>query len=206
MDELLTIVLATRNQGKVEEFRRLVAGFPVKLTGIEHYCVPAVEEDGETFEENAVKKACEISRAIGLPAMADDSGIEVMALGGRPGIRSARFAGDGASDEANNAKLLDLMKGQGDRRARFVCVIAVARPDGAWRVFRGTTQGSILKEGLGEQGFGYDPVFYHPPSGKTFAQMSTEEKNRVSHRGKAMGRLKESFGGVMAWLEKERPE
>jgi XTP/dITP diphosphohydrolase len=202
VDVCLTVVLATRNQGKVEEFRRLVAGFPVALKGIEGYRIPMVEEDGETFEENALKKACETSRAIGIAAMADDSGLEVMALGGRPGIRSARFAGDGASDEANNAKILALMKGQRDREARFVCVIAVAKPEGECRVFKGTCEGIILEEPLGDQGFGYDPVFYHPPSGKTFAQMSAEEKNRVSHRGKAMRQLKEAFGEVLAWLGK----
>jgi XTP/dITP diphosphohydrolase len=202
MDAPLTIVLATRNEGKVEEFRRLASGFPVTLKGIEHDRAPTVEEDGETFEENAVKKACETSRATGLPAMADDSGLEVTALGGRPGVRSARFAGDRASDHANNSKLLALMKGQGDRRGRFVCVIAVARPDGEWRIFKGTCEGIILEEPLGDRGFGYDPVFYHPPSGKTFAQMSTEEKNRVSHRGKAMSQLKEAFGEVLAWLGK----
>jgi len=202
MDARLTVVLATRNQGKVEEFRRLVAGFPVVLKGIEDYPVPVVEEDGETFEENALKKACETSRAIGLPAMADDSGLEVTALCGRPGIHSARFAGDGASDDANNAKILALMKGQQDRGARFVCVIAVAKPDGEWRIFKGTCEGIILEEPLGDKGFGYDPVFYHPPSGKTFAEMSAEEKNRVSHRGKAMSQLKEAFGDVLAWLGK----
>ncbi len=202
MDAPLTVVLATRNEGKVEEFRRLVAGFPVALKGIEDYSAPMVEEDGETFEENAHKKACETSRAIGLPAMADDSGLEVTALGGRPGIRSARFAGHGASDQANNSKLLALMKGQADRGARFVCVIAIARPDGEWRFFKGMCEGIILEEPLGDQGFGYDPVFYHPRSGKTFAQMSAEEKNRVSHRGKAMSQLKEAFGEVLAWLGK----
>jgi XTP/dITP diphosphohydrolase len=202
LDALLTIVLATRNQGKVEEFRHLVSGFPVALEGIGHYRTPTVEEDGKTFEENAVKKACESSKAIGLPALADDSGLEVTALGGRPGVLSARFAGDGASDQANNSKLLALMEGQGDRRGRFVCVIAVARPDGEWRVFKGTCEGVILGAPLGDQGFGYDPVFFHPPSGKTFAQMSTEEKNRVSHRGKAMSRLKDAFGEVVSWLGK----
>jgi XTP/dITP diphosphohydrolase len=202
MDAPLTIVLATRNEGKVEEFRRLVSGFPVALKGIEHDRAPTVEEDGKTFEENAVKKACETSRAIGLPAVADDSGLEVTVLGGRPGVLSARFAGDGASDQANNSKLLALMKGQGDRRGRFVCVIAVARPDGEWRLFKGTCEGIILEEPLGDRGFGYDPVFYHPPSDKTFAQMSTDEKNRVSHRGKAMSQLKAAFGEVLAWLGK----
>jgi XTP/dITP diphosphohydrolase len=201
MDAPLTVVLATRNQGKVEEFRRLVTGFPVLLKGIEEYPAPKVEEDGETFEENALKKASQTSRAIGLPVMADDSGLEVTALGGQPGVRSARFAGDKASDQDNNAKLLDLMKGQGNRRGRFVCVIAVARPNGQWRVFRGTCEGIILEKPLGAQGFGYDPVFYHPPSGKTFAQMSTKEKNRVSHRGAAMSQLKEAFGEVLAWLK-----
>jgi XTP/dITP diphosphohydrolase len=201
MDAPLTVVLATRNQGKVEEFRRLVTGFPVLLKGIEEFPAPKVEEDGETFEENALKKASQTSRAIGLPVMADDSGLEVTALGGQPGVRSARFAGDKASDQDNNAKLLDLMKGQGDRRGRFVCVIAVARPNGQWRVFRGTCEGIILEKPLGAQGFGYDPVFYHPPSGKTFAQMSTKEKNRVSHRGAAMSQLKEAFGEVLAWLK-----
>jgi XTP/dITP diphosphohydrolase len=201
MDVRLIVVLATRNQGKVEEFRRLVAGFPVTLKGINNYPVPVVEENGETFEENALKKACESSRAIGLPAMADDSGLEVRALGGRPGVCSARFAGEGASDEANNAKVLALMKGQRDRGARFVCVIAVAKPEGESRLFRGTCEGIILEEPFGDQGFGYDPVFYHPPSGQTFAQMSAEEKNRVSHRGKAMSQLKEAFGEVLAWLE-----
>jgi XTP/dITP diphosphohydrolase len=201
MDAPLTVVLATRNQGKVEEFRRLVAGFPVSLKGIEDYLAPTVKEDGETFEENALKKACQTSRAIGFPVMADDSGLEVTALGGQPGVRSARFAGAGTSDQANNSKLLDLMKGQVDRTGRFVCVIAVARPNGEWRVFRGTCEGIILEKPLGDQGFGYDPVFFHLPSGKTFAEMSTEEKNRVSHRGKAMSQLKEAFGEVLAWLE-----
>lgn len=201
------IVLATRNRGKISEFKEILENFDIDIKGLnEFFPIPPVEEDGKTFEENAVKKACYTSRILGLPAIADDSGLSVEALGGLPGVFSARYSGEQATDIKNNIKLLDAMKGVEDRRAAFKCIIAVAVPKGLSLIYEGRCEGLITNELTGEKGFGYDPIFFYVPLKKTFAQMSVEEKNRVSHRGKAMSRLKSEFGNILKWLNENLNE
>jgi XTP/dITP diphosphohydrolase len=155
--------------------------------------IPPVEEDGATFAENAVKKAQSAAQATGKPVIADDSGLEVDALGGRPGVYSARFAGESASDAANNAKLLEELADipDGQRNAAFRCSIALCFPDGNCRTFSGELNGVILKEPKGMGGFGYDPLFLVPEYGLTLAELPLAMKNGISHRGKALARLKE---------------
>lgn len=149
---------------------------------------PEVEEDGKTFAANALKKARIVSATFGIPALADDSGLCVDALGGRPGVLSARYAGEHASDEEKCRRLLDEMRDVPDdrRSARFVCVLALAAPDREEKLFRGVCEGIITREMSGSHGFGYDPIFFYREAGCTFAQMSREAKNRASHRGKAL--------------------
>ncbi len=201
------LVIATRNQGKISEFRELLKDFDIEIKSLEDFGpLPEVEEDGQTFEDNAVKKARFAARILGMPALADDSGLVVKALGGLPGVHSARYAGDSADDLANNRKLLEAMRGVKDREASFVCVIAIAVPRGPALIYEATCNGIIAEEMKGSGGFGYDPVFYYPPLGKTFAEMSREEKNRVSHRGKAMAELKKEFDKVLIWLRQRLEE
>lgn len=201
------IVVATRNTGKIREFKRLLGDFPVEIKSVEDFGpLPPVVEDGETFEDNAVAKARHTARILGLPAIADDSGLEVAALGGAPGIRSARFAGDKAGDNEKNLKLLDALKGVEDRTARFVCVLAIVVPRGPALLYEGVCEGCIAEEMRGNNGFGYDPVFYYPPFGKTFAELSADEKNRVSHRGKALAELRNEFDKVLVWLRQRLAE
>lgn len=201
------IVLATRNQGKITEFRRLVEDFDVDIKGLNDFGpIPTVEEDGDTFEENAVKKARFTARVLGMPAISDDSGLVVPSLKGRPGVFSARYAGEKSTDRENNLKILSEMKGMKERDAFFMCVIALAVPLGPALIYEGTCHGMITEELAGEGGFGYDPVFYYPPMKMTFAQMSTEEKNRVSHRGKAMAELRSEFQKVLVWLNQRLKE
>ena len=201
------LVLATRNRGKVAEFRDLFKHVDLELKTLDDFGpIPPVEEDGKTFEDNAVKKARFTARVLGFPAIADDSGLTVRALGGAPGVFSSRYAGEGASDQENNDKLLKSMEGVGQREAAFVCVLAIAVPRGPALIYEGTCEGLILTEMQGSGGFGYDPVFYYPALGKTFAQMSGEEKNRVSHRGKAMAELREEMDKVLVWLRQRLAE
>ncbi|WP_286887191.1 XTP/dITP diphosphatase [Aneurinibacillus sp. UBA3580] len=186
------IVLATKNKGKVREFSRMFKGFDVEIVTIADLPdMPDVVEDGETFEANARKKAEAISHATGLPALADDSGLEVDALGGKPGVYSARFAGPNATDSQNNAKLIALMQDipEAERKARFVCVLALAIPGGETLFARGTCEGRIVLESKGENGFGYDPHFFLPDRQQTMAELAPEEKNRISHRGEAVRKL-----------------
>jgi len=197
-----TIVLATRNKGKISEIETLLSSFGIEIKGLEDFGpIPEVVEDGETFEDNAYKKAHFAAKVLGYPALADDSGLMVDALGGMPGVRSARYAGENATDRGRNLKLLNAMEGVENRKAIFKCVISIAVPRGPALVYEGTCEGVLALEILGENGFGYDPLFYYPPLKKTFAEMSPEEKNRVSHRGKAMAELKGEFPKVMNWLE-----
>lgn len=201
------LVLATRNQGKILEFKELLGGFDVIIKSLRDFGpIPAVEENGTTFEENAYKKAHFTAKVLGFPALADDSGLVVEALGGAPGVHSARYAGEGASDGENNRKLLEEMEGEANRKAAFECVIAIAVPRGPALIYQGRCEGEIATRPAGSQGFGYDPVFYCPPLQRTFAQMSREEKNRVSHRGKAMAELREEFDKVLIWLEQRLAE
>jgi len=185
----LKLVLATRNKGKIREITEILAphGFEV-LSMDEFPDIVEAEEDGETFKENAVKKASAVCEQTGLMALADDSGLEVDCLGGFPGVFSSRFAGEGKNDEANNKKLLELLKDvpAENRTARFVCVAAVAAPDCFVYTAEGYCEGIIAEEPRGEGGFGYDPLFYLPEYGKTFAELDPEIKNRISHRARAL--------------------
>jgi len=186
--------VATGNRGKFMEIKELLQDTVAKLYTLEDFPeIPPVEEDGATFAENAVKKAQNAAQATGKPVIADDSGLEVGALGGRPGVYSARFAGEGAGDAENNAKLLremaDIPDGEG--AAAFHCVVALCFPDGSCRTFSGELKGIILKEPKGAGGFGYDPLFLVPEYGRTLAELPMKVKNVISHRGKALVGLKE---------------
>jgi XTP/dITP diphosphohydrolase len=157
----MELVVATRNRKKVEELKRLLEGMPVMLYTLDDFpACPEVAEDADTFEGNAVKKAVAAAVCTGKPAIADDSGLEVYALNGAPGVMSARYAGPGADDRKNIEKLLSEMKGIRDRGARFICIIALAFPDGSVKTFEGYVEGRIGREPKGSGGFGYDPVFY----------------------------------------------
>ncbi|MCL5676334.1 MAG: XTP/dITP diphosphatase [Firmicutes bacterium] len=183
------VVLATRNPGKVRELQRLLEGADVQMLSLAEFPgAPEVEETGRTFAENALLKAGSAAAHTGLIALADDSGLEVDALGGRPGVYSARFAGPAAGDEENNRKLLAMMQGvEGPARtARFRSAVAIASPDGRSRVLEGTCEGVLLDAPRGFDGFGYDPLFLVPDLGQTFAELPMEEKNRISHRGLAL--------------------
>lgn len=196
------IVLATRNEGKVREFRELLRDFPIELKSLNDFGpIPEAVEDGKTFDDNAYKKALFTAKVLGLPAISDDSGLVVEALGGAPGVSSARYAGDKATDAENIAKLLQEMEGREDRRAAFECVISIAVPSGPALTYEGRCEGEITTEPRGSKGFGYDPVFYYPPFGKTFAECSSEEKNRVSHRGRALAEVAAEFDKILKWLQ-----
>jgi XTP/dITP diphosphohydrolase len=199
----MEMVVATRNRKKLDEIRRILEGIDVGLHMLDEYpdC-PEVEETGRTFEENAVKKAREVASHTGRTALADDSGLEVDALAGAPGVYSARFAaldgtGGEVSDKTNTDRVLSKLGRIPDteRGARFVCVIALARPGGDVRTFEGTVEGRIGRTPVGESGFGYDPVFYPEGHGRTFAQMKPEEKDGMSHRGKALRMLRQYLAG-----------
>ena len=177
---------ATTNPGKLREFRLLgtdIRTFP----GMDG--VPPSPEDGDSFEANAIQKAVYYSRHIDGLLFADDSGLEVIALNGEPGIRSARFAGEHATYAANNAFLLDRLRGATDRRARFVCVIALASRGAVIATFRGEVEGEILHESRGRCGFGYDPLFFFPPLNRSLAELAEYEKFGISHRGKALRKM-----------------
>lgn len=196
------LVLATGNEGKISEFEVLCSDFDIEMKSLKNFGpIPPVEEDGKTFEDNAVKKARHTARVLGLPTLADDSGLMVKALDGMPGVYSARYAGKDASDRANNTRLLKAMEGEENREASFMCVIAIAVPWGPALIYEGCCDGLITKELMGDRGFGYDPLFFYPPLCRTFAQMSTREKNQVSHRGRAMAALREEFDKVLIWLQ-----
>jgi XTP/dITP diphosphohydrolase len=199
-DLIMDIVLASRNKKKVQELKKILesrtapnSSFSVNILTPESFpgCGD-VDEDGTTFEANAIKKALYIRECSGLIAVADDSGLEVKALNGAPGVYSARYAGEPVDDRANLEKLLRDMKDipRDKRRARFVCCIALAS-EGGVKTFTGYVEGIIGTEPEGDNGFGYDPVFYPVGSDRTFAEMSDEEKNVISHRGRALEQLRE---------------
>ncbi len=206
MNDLITLVIATGNPGKTAEIRDLLTGFPFNIKNLDDFGpIPPVVEDGDTFDENAYKKASFVSRVLGLPALADDSGLVVEALDGAPGIYSSRYAGDNAGDEQRCAKLLAEMKGKTNRRAAFECVISIAVPTGPALTYEARCEGLILETPVGKNGFGYDPIFYYPPLKKTFAELTRQEKSRVSHRGKALRELKEEFDKVSIWIRQNMP-
>jgi XTP/dITP diphosphohydrolase len=182
---LSKIVLATRNRDKAVEIRDIFDGFPIPLVGLEEFAsAPEVEETGKTLEENALLKARSASESTGYMALADDSGLFVKELDGRPGVFSSRFAGKGATYFDNNTKLVDQMEGipWENREASFVCVVALVFKDEKSELFRGEVTGFITTGIEGTEGFGYDPIFYYPPAGKTFGEMSRSAKNKISHR------------------------
>lgn len=184
-----SLVLATRNRGKVREIEELLAGLPLEVISLqERPDIPEVEENLPTFAGNAVKKAEAAARASGEMALADDSGLEVDALDGMPGVLSARFAGSGAGDQTNNRLLLEKLKGvpPEKRGARFRCAVALAIPGGTTHLIEESCPGRIAEAPRGSGGFGYDPLFIYEPAGLTFAEMEPGGKNEVSHRGKAL--------------------
>jgi XTP/dITP diphosphohydrolase len=183
------LVVATRNRGKLKELQQLLPElFDTVSCAADIPGFPETIEDGSSFEENALKKAREAMRYSGRPALADDSGLVVDILDGRPGVHSARFAGEGCGDEANNRRLLKELYGvpYGQRQAAFVCALAYVTPDGCEQVFSGRVGGRILEEGRGKDGFGYDPLFLADGFDRTMAELTLDEKNAVSHRGQAL--------------------
>ena len=200
------MVIATKNKGKTAEIKDLLKRFPVEIKNLNDFGpIPPIEETGDTFDENAYKKASFTARILGLPALADDSGLSVAALGGAPGVYSARYAGDDATDEERCSKLLEEMKGQRDRRAAFECVVSIAVPPGPALTYEARCEGLIAESPSGAGGFGYDPVFFYPPLKRTFAELSLEEKNRVSHRGKAFAEIKGEFDKIIKWIHQHMP-
>ncbi len=195
------LVIATRNQGKIQEVQRLlnIHAPNVKLRSVAEFDLDDVEETGESFEENALLKAQTIATATGLPALADDSGIAIDALGGAPGVYSARWSGVHGDDKANIAKVLNELESIADehRGAQFVCVIALARPDGEKLLVRGEVQGKVLRNPVGEFGFGYDPIFQPVGFSISTAQMRPEEKDAISHRGKALREIAPKIQGFI---------
>lgn len=185
------VVLATGNKGKVKEFSNLLEGVFGKIISLSDLgSPPEVIEDGLTFRDNALKKAREIAQYSGKLTLADDSGLEVDALNGQPGVYSARYSGEGATDKTNIDKVLAKLGNNPNRKARFVCVLALVDPNGEELVVEGFCEGVILDEPRGEGGFGYDPVFYLPDRRKTMAELEPELKNTISHRANALKKLK----------------
>lgn len=196
--KVLEIVIATRNKKKLEEMQRLLEDLPVRLYTLDAFpeC-PEIKEDQVTFKGNAIKKALAVSKCSGKIAVSDDSGLEVYALKGAPGVYSARYAGEGADDRANVEKLLTEMRDIKDRGARFVCVVALAYPQDEVEVFDGYVEGKICEQPRGEKGFGYDPVFIPEGYDKTFAEMDSQEKDILSHRGKALHKLRDYIVNIV---------
>lgn len=197
----MEIVLATRNPHKAEELKELLKDLDLKILSLSDFPeIPEVDEGSETFRKNAVKKALIVARLIDKIALADDSGLEVDALVGRPGVLSSRFAGPGATDEENNEKVLRLLKGvpKEKRKARFRCSIAVAQPAGEVEAVEGTLEGEIGFRPEGKAGFGYDPLFIVPEYGKTVAQLGRDIKNRISHRARAVEEAKKILRRMMS--------
>lgn len=196
----MILILATGNQGKVREIVTGLALPSLSYKSLNDFSgLPEIIEDGLSFLENALIKARTISRLLGLPVLADDSGLEVDFLKSQPGIYSARFAGPEATDRANNEKLLSLMREVPDeqRTARFVCVMVLTLPSGEWLQAEGVCRGLISRSPLGDQGFGYDPVFYLPDFQKTMAQLPLETKNKISHRARALEKIRPRLAAIM---------
>ena len=194
-----TVVLATRNAGKIKELNALLANLGLTVIGLADFpAIGEIPETGDTFLENARLKALAVCQATGLISLADDSGLCVDALSGAPGVRSARYAGEDATDAANNAKLLAALAHvpEVDRTCRFVSVVVAAAPDGRELTAEGTWEGRVATAPAGAGGFGYDPLFFDPTAGKTAAELTAAEKNTRSHRGKALAGLIEKWG---AW-------
>jgi XTP/dITP diphosphohydrolase len=190
------IVIASKNIGKIREIEQSLKNMPFLIRSMSEFPgLGKVEEDGKTFEENALTKARSVAGALGKCTLADDSGLEVLALDRRPGIHSARFAGPHATDDENNQLLIEELEGlpREQRKAHFVCVIAVVTEDGRELLVRGECDGEILTELRGHGGFGYDPLFFVPSIGKTFAELVPDEKARISHRGRSLQQLQKKL-------------
>lgn len=188
----MKLLVATGNQGKLKELRHLLEGSPIEIVGLDQLTdPPEVVEDGVTFVANARKKAQEMAQFSGYLTLADDSGLVVDALGGAPGVYSARYAGEQGDDAANNTKLLHELQNVADknRQAAFHCVLALAWPDGRCETYAGQVSGLIMRGERGGGGFGYDPLFIVPEYGKTMAELPLEIKNRISHRGTALQKV-----------------
>ncbi len=195
----MKLLIATGNRHKFQEIRAILRVDHLQLVGLSDIPdAPMVEEDGDTFESNAAKKASVLARFSGWWTLADDSGLEVNALGGAPGVWSARYAGLPSNDAANNGKLLDAMKGEANRRAQFRCSIALSDPFGVTRIVSGVCSGTLLGELHGGGGFGYDPLFVPDGFDMTFAEIDSELKNRISHRAKALAAALLAWGDFLA--------
>ncbi len=206
MEPKMVLVLATRNKGKTIEITELLRNHPLKICNLNDFGpIPHIEEDGATFEENAYKKASLTARYLGLPALADDSGLVVEALDGAPGVHSARYAGPQADDAQRWRKLLDELGDQPNRRARFECVISIAVPSGAALTYEGRCEGEITRQPRGQNGFGFDPVFFYPELERTFAELSLSEKSRVSHRGRALHEVGAEMDKIIKWIRMQMP-
>ena len=190
----MRIVFATKNEGKVREIAQMMEGAGIEMLSLNHFAaLPEIVEDGTTYLENALKKARTVSEFLGETVLADDSGLQVDALGGEPGVYSARYAGEGATDEENNAKLLAKLKevpGE-TRTASFFCALVLYQPGGLYHCFEADWRGRIIDEGRGANGFGYDPIFLDPNFNRTAAELPPEIKNKVSHRGQAFAKFKD---------------
>jgi len=201
------IVLATNNKNKVKEFKELLKDSPIEIKCLLDYGpLPEAVEDGETFDDNAYKKSYHYARVLGVPCLADDSGLVVDALDGRPGVYSARYAGENVTDRENCDKLLQELKDKKNRSAHFMCVLSLATPGGPALTWEGRCDGEITEERRGESGFGYDPVFFYPDFGKTFAEVPMDKKSEVSHRGRAMAEFAAEIDKVMVWLKQRMNE
>jgi len=197
----MKVLIASHNRHKIEEIQQIFADFPVEfVSAADVPGLPDVVEDGDTFEANAKKKAIELAAAAQMWALADDSGLEVDALGGAPGVYSARYAGEPCDHAKNNEKLLKALAGVENRAARFRCVAALSSPSGDVRTVSGTCPGHIIAERRGAAGFGYDPLFVPEGETLTFAELGPEVKNRMSHRGRAMAAAKAEWGDLFRSL------
>jgi XTP/dITP diphosphohydrolase len=206
MPSRTTLVLATQNRGKTLEIRALLKDFPIDIRNLDDFGpIPAIVEDGDTFEANAYKKAGLTARYLGYPALADDSGLVVEALDGAPGVYSARYAGEDADDQQRCLKLIDELGETKNRKAYFACVLSLAVPTGPALTYEGRCEGLITTTPMGSNGFGYDPIFLYPALNKTFAEMTMDEKSRVSHRGIALRELRNEFDKVLIWLKRHMP-
>ncbi|MEI6787960.1 MAG: RdgB/HAM1 family non-canonical purine NTP pyrophosphatase [bacterium] len=195
----MKLLVATGNRHKFSEISAILKSTRLVMISLREWGdVPQVVEDGDTFEVNAIKKAVTLARFSGLWTLADDSGLEVEALGGEPGVVSARYAGEPSNDAANNDKLLRKMRGVVDRSARFRCVIALSDPNGVTRTVSGTCEGTLRNQLQGEGGFGYDPLFVPCGHDLTFAEISADIKNGLSHRAMALARAVQEWGGILA--------
>lgn len=194
MQRYKKLIIASNNAAKVAEIKSILKDFAREIYSLSEVGIDIeIQEDGTTFEENALIKARTIFELVGCPVIADDSGLEVNALRGAPGVHSARFAGEPCNDEKNNQLLLDSLQGKLDRNARFVSAVVLYEQKGSYISAKGECKGEIMHNFMGKGGFGYDPLFFSSELNKTFGQASSKEKNRVSHRGRALGKLVEKL-------------